>query len=53
MVIIPSYDENGRLNFFVGRSFYPDSIMKHKNPVASKNIIPLELFVSWDFPIIL
>lgn len=53
MVIIPSHDENGRLNFFVGRSFYPDSIMKHKNPVASKNIIPLELFVSWDFPIIL
>ena len=53
MVIIPSYDENGRLNFFVGRSFYPDSVMKHKNPVASKNIIPLELFVSWDFPIIL
>ena len=53
MVIIPSYDEDGRLNFFVGRSFYLDSVMKHKNPVASKNIIPLELFVSWDFPIIL
>ena len=53
MVIIPSYDENGRLNFFVGRSFYSDSVMKHKNPIASKNIIPLELFVSWDFPIIL
>ena len=53
MVIIPSYDDAGRLNFFSGRSFYSDSVMKHKNPIASKNIIPLELFVSWDFPIIL
>ena len=31
MVIIPSYDENGHLNFFTGRSFEKDPYRKYRN----------------------
>ena len=31
-IIVPSYDENGVLNYFVGRSFMGDN-MKYKNPM--------------------
>ena len=51
-VIIPSYDYNGRLNYFVGRSFY-DTNFKHKNPPISKDVIGFELFVNWDLPIVI
>jgi DNA primase len=53
MVIIPSYDKNGILNFFTGRSFSKDSIIKYKNPEASRNVIPFELFINWEIPFIL
>lgn len=51
MVIIPSYDINGKLNFFTGRSYYKDASFKHKNPKVSKDIIGFELFVDWNKPI--
>ena len=37
-VIVPSFDENGNVNYFVARSYTNDSY-KYKNPKASKNII--------------
>ena len=52
MIIIPSYDENGILNYFVGRNFGPGDI-KYKNPQASKNIIAFDLLINWDSPIVL
>ena len=52
MIIIPSYDENGVLNYFVGRNFGPGDI-KYKNPQASKNIIAFDLLINWDSPIVL
>ena len=51
MVIIPSYDEDGILNFFTGRSYYQDAIFKHKNPKVSKDIIGFGLYVDWTYPI--
>lgn len=51
-IIIPSYDESGKLNFFVGRSFYPTKF-KHKNPKVSKDIIGFDIFVNWDIPLVL
>lgn len=51
-IIIPSYDENSNLNFFVGRT-YEDSWMKYKNPSTSKDIIPFESFINWNKPIVL
>jgi len=51
-IIIPSYDKDARLNYFVGRSFY-DTSMKHKNPDVSKDIIGFEMMINWDLPIVL
>jgi len=51
MVIIPSYDKDGVLNFFTGRSYYRDATMKHKNPKVSKDIIGFELYIDWKQPI--
>jgi DNA primase len=53
MVIIPSYDANGNLNYFTGRSFEKDAKVKYRNPSVSRDIIPFELFINWDIPFIL
>ena len=51
-VIIPSYDENGILNYFVGRSFMGGG-MKYKNPNVSRDIVPFDWFIAWSYPIVL
>lgn len=51
MIIIPSYDCDGNLNFFTGRSYYEDANYKHNNPRVSKDIIGFDLFVNWNEPI--
>lgn len=51
-IIIPSYDENLKLNFFVGRAYY-DCTLPYKNPRVSKNIVGFESLVSWEFPIVI
>ncbi len=53
MIIIPSYDKDGILNYFMTRSFEKEPYRKTKNPKVSRNIIPFELFINWDLPIIL
>jgi DNA primase len=52
-VIIPSYDLNGQLNYFISRSYYTEEKMKYKNPPISKNIIVFESQINWNEPIIL
>lgn len=51
-IIIPSYDEEGKLNFFVGRDVF-DSKLKYRNSPTPKDIIGFELFVNWKEPILL
>jgi len=51
-IIIPSYDDVGLLNYFVGRSFVGEK-MKYKNPNVSRDIIPFEWYIAWSKPIIL
>ena len=51
-IIIPSYDENGILNYFVGRSFMGGG-MKYKNPNVSRDIVPFDWFIAWSYPIVL
>jgi len=53
MIIIPSYDKDGTLNYFTGRSFEKDPFIKYRNPECSRDIIPFELFINWDSPLIL
>lgn len=50
-VIIPSYDENNKLNYFIARSFYEGEKMKYKNPPVSKNVIMFENQINWSQPI--
>lgn len=52
-VIIPSYNSDGSLNYFVSRSYYADNKMKYKNPPISKNVICFDSQVNWSEPIIL
>jgi len=51
-VIIPSYDEDGQLNFFVGRDIF-ESKMKYRNSPTPKDVVGFELFINWDEPIVL
>ena len=52
-VIIPSYDENASLNYFIARAFV-DNMTKYKNPPTdAKSAIGWELYINWDAPIIL
>ena len=51
-IIVPSYDSNGQLNYFVGRDFYKCG-MKYKNPPIPKDIIGFDLYIDWSQPIVL
>mgnify|MGYP003624859449 CR=1 FL=1 len=53
MVVIPSYDHEGKLNYFTARNFNPHSNLKYKNPPTSRDIIPFELYVNWSSPLVL
>ncbi|MBX6361015.1 MAG: hypothetical protein IRZ03_13150 [Acidobacterium ailaaui] len=53
-IIIPSYDCNNKLNYFVSRTIYDSSYKKYKNPSIDKSsIIFFENKINWNFPIIL
>ena len=51
-IIIPSYDNEGQLNFFIGRDIF-DSKLKYRNSPTPKDIVGFELFVNWEEPILL
>lgn len=53
MIVIPSYDSEGKLNYFTARSIEKDPYVKYRNPDVSRDVIPFELFINWDLPIIL
>jgi hypothetical protein len=53
IVVIPSYNSNGELNYFTARSFEKDPYIKYRNPEASRDIVPFELFINWNLPITL
>lgn len=48
-IIIPSYDENDEINYFIARSYLTKTKMKYKNPEAQKEtIIFNEKHINWD-----
>ena len=51
-IIVPSFNESGDLNYFVGRS-YTNHYRKYMAPRVNKNIIFNELYVDWDDDVIL
>jgi DNA primase len=52
-IVIPSYDADGNLNFFVTRTYYDTNKSSYQNCPFSKDIIGFELFINWDEPITL
>jgi DNA primase len=52
-IIVPSYDADGNLNYFVTRTYIPDESQKYKNPPVGKNTIGWEYYINWNTPIIL
>ena len=46
-VIIPSFNEDGDINYFIART-YGNDWMKYKNPPASRDIVFNELYVDFD-----
>ena len=53
MIIIPTYNEDGQLNYFTARSFEKEPYVKYRNPSVSRNIIPNEHLINWKVPVIL
>lgn len=51
-IIIPSYDNEMKLNYFVSRCYY-DSPIKYKNPPVSRNNIIFENLINWKMPVVL
>ena len=52
-IIIPSYDRDGKLNYFIARDMFPNSKFKYKNPPMSKDMIGFEMYINWKEPIVL
>jgi len=52
--IVPSYSESGELNYFIARSWIPNTKAKYKNPEAEKDkIIFNESLINWNQDIFL
>ena len=48
-IIIPSYNKNGELSYYIARSWNPTSKAKYKNPEAEKDkIIFWESLIDWN-----
>ena len=52
-IIIPSFDKNGDVNYFIARSYDRNSRLKYKNPNVSRDIVFNELFVDFDEDVVL
>jgi DNA primase len=53
-IIVPSYDKNGQINYFISRSFEKDPGRKYNAPSCNKNdLIGLEYYINWKVPVIL
>jgi len=48
-IIVPSFDREGELNYYTGRSWNPNSKAKYKNPEAEKQIVIFnESLIDWS-----
>lgn len=53
MVIVPSYNSDNALNYFIARSLDPNAFQKYSNPDVSKDIIFFENLINWNESLIL
>lgn len=54
-IIIPSYDSEGKINYFIARSYDEECPMNRRylNPKSSREIVPFDLYINWEEPIVL
>ena len=52
-IIIPSYDTEGTLNYFVGRDYTDRSSLAYLNPKVSKNVVAFDNQVCWAYPLVI
>lgn len=53
-IIIPSYDSNGVLNYFVARTIDKDNKRSYDAPSVNKSeIIGFEYYINWNVPVVL
>ncbi len=52
-IIVPSFNNDGKVNYFVGRRYDDNPWAKYKNPDASKDIVFNELYVDYSSDVVL
>ena len=52
-IIVPSYDVDNKLNYFIARDFTGSAYLKYKNPPVSKDVVVFENQIDFSEPIIL
>ncbi len=52
-IIIPSYDKDSNLNYFVARSYYGAKPPYLNPPVPNEGLIMFEMMINWSLPVIL
>lgn len=52
-IIVPSYNQYFKLNFFISRTIFEDVPYKYKSPAIDRNVIIFESMINWDEPITL
>ena len=51
-IVIPSFNSEGKINYFVART-YIENPRRYKNPPVSKDICFNELYIDWDSPLVI
>tara|TARA_B100000242_G_scaffold278644_1_gene236454 strand:+ start:717 stop:1652 length:936 start_codon:yes stop_codon:yes gene_type:complete len=52
-IIVPSYDVDNKLNYFLARDFTGTAYLKYKNPPVSKDVVVFENQIDFSEPLIL
>ncbi len=56
-IILPSFDVDGKVNYFTARAFFKENKYKYRNPDSdkgwTKNIVGYEWLINWELPIVL
>ncbi len=52
-IIVPSYDVDNKLNYFLARDFTGTAYLKYKNPPVSKDVVVFENQIDFSEPLVL
>ena len=52
-IIIPSFDADNKLNYFLARDFTGNAYLKYKNPPVSKDVVVFENQIDYAEPLVL